>query len=88
MSYYNIDELQLRRSLMHIIEQTKNPGKLTVFLKPYVTRTNISSLQTLYNCIESRQDSLYSTIDNVVNDCLSNNELYLIIRKMITQFTN
>lgn len=88
MSYRNIDELQLRRGLMHIIEQTRNPSKLTIFLQPYLTTMNSPSLHTLYNCIESGQNSLYSTIDNVVNDCLSNNELYLIIRKMITQFTN
>ena len=85
-SYLCIDELQLRRSLMHIVEQTKNPNKLTLFLRPYVTTINQPSLHTLYNCIESGQNGIYMSIDNVVIDCLSNDELYLLIRKMITHF--
>lgn len=88
MSYRNIDELQLRRSLMHIIEQTKKPSKLTIFLQPYLKEINHPSLHTLYHCIESGQNGIYISIDNVVNDCLSNDELYLLIRKMITYFTN
>ena len=84
MSNLAIDELQLRRSLMHIVEQTKDPNKLTLFLQPYVI--NYPSLHTLYNCIKSGQNGIYMSIDNVVIDCLSNDELYLLIRKMIKHF--
>ena len=86
-SYLAIDELHLRRSLMHIVEQTKDSNKLTLFLRPYVTTINHPSLDTFYHCIETGQNGIYMSIDNLVNNCLSNDELYLLIRKMIAYFT-
>ena len=79
----HIDEQQLRRTLLHIVDQED----ILYFLQPHLTHVNNASLNGLYRCLQSRKNGIYFAIDNVVMDCYSNDRLYTLMHQLIAHFT-